>query len=228
MSDEGLVIKAENLVKTYLMGQVEVHALCGVSLTVRPGEVLSIMGPSGSGKSTLMNLLGCLDRPSEGSYWLEDQLVSDLKDDDLALIRGRRIGFIFQSFNLLGRQSALSNVELPMRYSGQNGTRKQRAIQALEAVGLGDRLHHRPNELSGGQQQRVAIARALVNDPAIVLADEPTGNLDSKSGEEVMRILLELNQRQGTTLIFVTHDPEIAKRTQRVIRIRDGLIENDG
>jgi putative ABC transport system ATP-binding protein len=228
MRDEGLVIKAENLVKTYLMGQVEVHALCGVSLTVRPGEVLSIMGPSGSGKSTLMNLLGCLDRPSEGSYWLEDQLVSDLKDDDLALIRGRRIGFIFQSFNLLGRQSALSNVELPMRYSGQNGTRKQRAIQALEAVGLGDRLHHRPNELSGGQQQRVAIARALVNDPAIVLADEPTGNLDSKSGEEVMRILLELNQRQGTTLIFVTHDPEIAKRTQRVIRIRDGLIENDG
>lgn len=227
MTPDGPVIQAEDLTKTYLMGKVEVPALCGVSLSVGGGEVLAIMGPSGSGKSTLMNLLGCLDRPSSGSYWLEGKLVSDLKDDDLAVIRGRRIGFVFQSFNLLGRQTALSNVELPMRYAGSNGSRRQRAIDALEAVGLGDRMQHRPNELSGGQQQRVAIARALVNDPAIILADEPTGNLDSKSGEEVLRFLLGLNQQRGTTLIFVTHDPEIARRTQRVIRIRDGLIEAD-
>jgi putative ABC transport system ATP-binding protein len=227
MAASGLVIRAEALSKTYLMGKIEVPALSGVSLNVTAGEILSIMGPSGSGKSTLMNLLGCLDRPSSGSYWLEDQLVSDLKDDDLAVIRGRRIGFIFQSFNLLSRQSALANVELPMRYSGANGTRRQRAMEALEAVGLSDRMRHRPNELSGGQQQRVAIARALVNDPAIILADEPTGNLDSKSGEEVMRILLGLNKERGTTLIFVTHDPEIARRTQRVIHLRDGRIEAD-
>jgi len=227
MAASGLVIRAEALSKTYLMGKIEVPALRGVSLNVTAGEILSIMGPSGSGKSTLMNLLGCLDRPSSGSYWLEDQLVSDLKDDDLAVIRGRRIGFIFQSFNLLSRQSALANVELPMRYSGVNGTRRQRAMEALEAVGLSDRMRHRPNELSGGQQQRVAIARALVNDPAIILADEPTGNLDSKSGEEVMRILLGLNKERGTTLIFVTHDPEIARRTQRVIHLRDGRIEAD-
>ena len=228
MEPTGQVIRAEGLTKTYLMGKIEVPALCGVSLTVSPGEVLSIMGPSGSGKSTLMNLIGCLDRPTAGSYWLEDKLVSDLKDDELAVIRGRRIGFIFQSFNLLGRQTALANVELPMRYSGANGTRRQRAVAALESVGLGDRMRHRPNELSGGQQQRVAIARALVNDPAIILADEPTGNLDSRSGEEVMRILLGLNQERGTTLIFVTHDPEIARRTQRVIRLRDGQVEDDG
>jgi putative ABC transport system ATP-binding protein len=227
MASIAKVIRAEGLTKTYLMGKIEVPALCGVSLAVSGGEVLSIMGPSGSGKSTLMNLLGCLDRPTAGSYWLEDKLVSDLKDDDLAEIRGRRIGFIFQSFNLLGRQSALANVELPMRYSGVNGTRRERAVAALEAVGLGDRMRHRPNELSGGQQQRVAIARALVNDPAIILADEPTGNLDSKSGEEVMRILLGLNTERGTTLIFVTHDPEIARRTQRIIHIRDGRVEAD-
>ena len=227
MAPTAQVIRAEGLSKTYLMGKIEVPALCGVSLSVLGGEVLSIMGPSGSGKSTLMNLLGCLDRPTAGSYWLEDKLVSDLKDDDLAEIRGRRIGFIFQSFNLLGRQSALANVELPMRYSGVNGTRRERAVAALEAVGLGDRMRHRPNELSGGQQQRVAIARALVNDPAIILADEPTGNLDSKSGEEVMRILLGLNNDRGTTLIFVTHDPEIARRTQRIIHIRDGRVEAD-
>ncbi len=228
MADSEKVIEAVDLTKTYQMGKVEVPALCGVSFSVRPGEVLAIMGPSGSGKSTLMNLLGCLDHPTSGSYWLEGKLVSDLRDDDLAVIRGRRIGFIFQSFNLLARQTALSNVELPMRYSGVNGSRRQRAAQALEAVGLGDRMHHRPNELSGGQQQRVAIARALVNDPAIILADEPTGNLDSKSGEEVIRILLGLNQERGTTLIFVTHDAEIARRTQHVIRIRDGRIESDG
>jgi putative ABC transport system ATP-binding protein len=227
MAPTAQVIRAEGLSKTYLMGKIEVPALSGVSLSVSGGEVLSIMGPSGSGKSTLMNLLGCLDRPTAGSYWLEDKLVSDLKDDDLAEIRGRRIGFIFQSFNLLGRQSALANVELPMRYSGVNGTRRERAVAALEAVGLGDRMRHRPNELSGGQQQRVAIARALVNDPAIILADEPTGNLDSKSGEEVMRILLGLNKDRGTTLIFVTHDPEIARRTQRIIHIRDGRVEAD-
>jgi putative ABC transport system ATP-binding protein len=227
MAPTAQVIRAEGLSKTYLMGKIEVPALSGVSLSVSGGEVLSIMGPSGSGKSTLMNLLGCLDRPTAGSYWLEDKLVSDLKDDDLAEIRGRRIGFIFQSFNLLGRQSALANVELPMRYSGVNGTRRERAVAALEAVGLGDRMRHRPNELSGGQQQRVAIARALVNDPAIILADEPTGNLDSKSGEEVMRILLGLNKDRGTTLIFVTHDPEIARRTQRIIHLRDGRVEAD-
>jgi putative ABC transport system ATP-binding protein len=227
MASSGQVIRAEGLTKTYLMGKIEVAALCGVSLAVSSGEVLSIMGPSGSGKSTLMNLLGCLDRPTSGSYWLEGKLVSDLKDDELAVIRGRRIGFIFQSFNLLSRQSALANVELPMRYSGANGTRRERAVAALEAVGLGDRMRHRPNELSGGQQQRVAIARALVNDPAIILADEPTGNLDSRSGEEVMRILLGLNQDRGTTLIFVTHDAEIARRTQRVIHLRDGRVESD-
>lgn len=221
------VIDADTLVKTYQMGEIEVRALRGVSLRVRPGEVISIMGPSGSGKTTLMNLLGCLDRPTSGSYRLDGELVSDLSDDELAEVRSRKVGFVFQSFNLLGRQTALVNVELPMRYAGMMRGRKKRATAALEAVGLGDRLQHRPNELSGGQQQRVAIARALVNDPSIILADEPTGNLDSKSGDEVMQYLLGLNSKQGTTLVFVTHDPEIAAHTKRVVRLFDGEIVDD-
>jgi putative ABC transport system ATP-binding protein len=221
------VIKADGITKVYQMGEIEVHALRGVDLQINSGEIVSIMGPSGSGKSTLMNILGCLDRPTAGSYCLEGEQVADLSDDQLAAIRNRKVGFVFQSFNLLGRHSAINNVELPMRYAGVTNGRRKRAIAALEAVGLGDRVHHRPNELSGGQQQRVAIARALVNNPAIILADEPTGNLDTKSGEEVVNILLGLNADFGTTLIFVTHDPEIAEMTERVIHLRDGLIEKD-
>jgi putative ABC transport system ATP-binding protein len=221
------VIEAKKITKTYQMGEVEVHALRGVSLRVKRSEVLSIMGPSGSGKTTLMNILGALDRPSRGSYLLDGEDVSGLHDDQLAAIRNRKVGFVFQTFNLLGRQTALSNVALPMRYAGVTRGRRKRAQEALEAVGLGDRIRHRPAELSGGEQQRVAIARALVNDPAFILADEPTGNLDTKSGDEVMDILLNLNKEHGTTLLFVTHDPEVAERTQRIVRLRDGLIEND-
>lgn len=220
-----VVVEAQDLSRTYHMGEVEVPALRGVTLQIQRGEVVSIMGPSGSGKSTLMNILGCLDRPTSGSYWLDGMEVARMNDNQLAEVRGRKVGFIFQSFNLLPRVTALDNVELPLRYTGASA--KQRHIQAkeaLEAVGLKDRVNHRPNELSGGQQQRVAIARALVNHPSIVMADEPTGNLDSKAGKEIMELLLKINQEQGVTLIIVTHDPEIAKQTQRVIMIRDGQV----
>ncbi len=222
MSDP--VIQATNLTKIYQMGEIEVHALCGLSLQVRRGEIVAIMGPSGSGKSTLMNILGCLDTPTGGEYILDGENVSHLSDNALARIRNRKVGFIFQSFNLLSRYSALDNVELPLRYAGEKNLRR-RAIAALEAVGLGDRIKHRPTELSGGQQQRVAIARALVNNPAILMADEPTGNLDSKSGKEIMDLILSLNRVQGMTTLIVTHDPTIAAQTQRIIRVKDGKIE---
>ncbi len=232
----GWVIEAEQLTKVYQMGngdedhrgdsghRLEVQALRGLSMRVARGEVVAIMGPSGSGKSTLMNIIGCLDRPTSGRYIIDGEVASDLSGDQLAAIRNRKVGFIFQSFNLLSRTTALANVELPMRYAGVTQGRKQRARAALEAVGLGERVDHRPNELSGGQQQRVAIARALVNDPAILLADEPTGNLDSKSGEEIMDLLLGLNKARGTTLVIVTHDLDVAAQTQRIIHIRDGVV----
>jgi putative ABC transport system ATP-binding protein len=220
------VIEARDLRKIYKMGEVEVEALAGVSFHIKRGEVISIMGPSGSGKSTLMNTLGCLDRPTSGEYVLDGEPVASLNDDQLASIRNRKVGFVFQSFNLLSRQTAITNVELPLRYSGSPEGRRDRAIGALKAVGLEDRMTHRPYELSGGQQQRVAIARAIVNNPAIIMADEPTGNLDSKVGKEIMSLLLNLNRDSGTTLIIVTHDPTVAEQTQRVIRLRDGLLES--
>jgi putative ABC transport system ATP-binding protein len=222
------VIEAKDLKKVYKMGSVEVQALGGVSFTIRRGEVISIMGPSGSGKSTLMNLLGCLDRPSSGSYILDGEQVSNLNSDQLASIRSRKVGFVFQSFNLLPRATALSNVELPMRYAGIKKGRLDRAKEALTSVGLADRMYHRPTEMSGGEQQRVAIARALVNDPAILMADEPTGNLDSKSGKEIMELILNLNRVRGTTILVVTHDPKVADQTQRMIRLQDGLLESVG
>jgi putative ABC transport system ATP-binding protein len=219
------VIIAENLSKVYKMGDVEVNALCGVSLKIDRGEAVSIMGPSGSGKTTLMNILGCLDLPSGGEYTLDGEAVSMLKDDQLADIRNRKVGFVFQSFNLLSRTTALANVELPLRYAGVTSDRRARAREALESVGLGDRMQHRPTELSGGEQQRVAIARALVNNPAIIMADEPTGNLDSKVGKEIIGLLLDLNRKKKTTLIIITHDQGVAAQTQRIIHLRDGLVE---
>jgi putative ABC transport system ATP-binding protein len=219
------VILAEDLTKVYLMGEVEVHALAGVSCNIERGEVVAIMGPSGSGKSTLMNILGCLDLPTSGKYLLDGEAVETLNDDQLADIRNRKVGFIFQSFNLLSRTTALGNVELPLRYAGKVPNKKERARAALESVGLGDRMSHRPTELSGGEQQRVAIARALVNNPAIIMADEPTGNLDSKAGKEILDLLLSLNRDNGTTLIIVTHDSAIAAQAQRIIHLRDGLVE---
>ena len=221
------VIKIRNLEKTYDMGATQVHALGGIALDIEVGEYVAIMGPSGSGKSTLLNILGCLDVPTAGSYELSDALVSQMDDDDLARIRNQEIGFVFQTFNLLPRSNALGNVELPLIYSGLPIVeRRARAERALAAVGLDDRSHHRPNELSGGQRQRVAIARALVNDPSIILADEPTGALDTRTGEEIMELFNELH-RAGNTIILVTHEEHIARHSCRIVRFRDGLIESD-
>src|SRR6516225_9369203 len=224
----GVVIRTEDLWKTYDMGQaVQVNALCGITFEIDRGEYVAIMGPSGSGKSTLMNLIGCLDTPTSGKYWLNGRLVSELTDDDLAYIRNKDIGFVFQTFNLLSRASALHNVELPLIYNGTPAVdRLAKAQDALRKVDLGDRMDHKPNELSGGQRQRVAIARALVNNPSIILADEPTGNLDSQTGGEIMGLFENLH-RQGNTIIVVTHEMDIAQHAHRVIFIRDGKIASD-
>ncbi len=221
------LIRIQDVEKVYQMGSQTVRALDGVDFEVAQGEYVAIMGPSGSGKSTLMNVLGCLDTPTAGQYWLNGQNVAEMKDDDLARVRNKEIGFIFQTFNLLPRVDCLANVELPLTYAGiPKAERKQRAAEALASVGLGDRLHHKPNELSGGQRQRVAVARALVGRPSILLADEPTGNLDTKTSEEIMR-LFERLYRSGNTILVVTHEDDIARHARRVIRLRDGVIERD-
>ncbi|MGH7592899.1 MAG: ABC transporter ATP-binding protein, partial [Gemmatimonadales bacterium] len=222
-----VVIKLAGITRDYLMGSEQVRALRGVDLEIRRNEYVAIMGPSGSGKSTMMNMLGCLDTPTAGSYWLNGHEVSRMRDDDLARIRNREIGFVFQTFNLLPRASALANVELPLVYAGASGRdRRRRAETALQRVGLGERMHHKPNELSGGQRQRVAIARALVNDPSILLADEPTGNLDSTTSEEIMRVFGALHA-QGQTVVVVTHEPDIAAHANRVVVLRDGRVDSD-
>jgi putative ABC transport system ATP-binding protein len=222
-----ILIQIEDLWKTYQMGAEEIHALRGVSFIIQKGAYVAIMGPSGSGKSTMMNLIGCLDTPTKGKYFLNTRLVSEMDDDELAHIRNKEIGFVFQTFNLLPRASALHNVELPLIYNGTpSHERKERAIQALQAVELGERLYHRPNELSGGQRQRVAIARALVNNPSLILADEPTGNLDSATSSEIM-LLFDALHRQGNTIILVTHESDIANHAHRVIRLLDGQIASD-
>jgi len=221
------MIRTENLTKTYQMGTTEVHALQGVSMEISRNEYVAIMGPSGSGKSTLMNLIGCLDTPTSGSYWLNGKLVSELNDDELARIRNKEIGFVFQTFNLLPRATALHNVELPLVYSGvPSKERTERARKSLELVELSDRVNHKPSELSGGQRQRVAVARALVNNPSIILADEPTGNLDSKTGVEIMKLFGKLHA-DGNTIILVTHDRDVAAYARRVISIRDGRVASD-
>ncbi|WP_129670655.1 ABC transporter ATP-binding protein [Candidatus Chloroploca sp. Khr17] len=221
------LIVVKNLTKVYRMGDVEVRALRGVALTIREGEMVAIMGPSGSGKSTLMNIIGCLDQPSDGEYYLDGVSVADLNDNQLAEIRNQKIGFVFQQYMLLQRTTALRNVELPMLYGGKGGSRHERAMAALAAVGMDERMHHKPNELSGGQQQRVAIARALVNEPRIIMADEPTGALDTRTGEEIMGIFQKLNREQGITVILVTHEHDVAQHAERIISVRDGIIAGD-
>ena len=220
------MIELDNVTKVYRMGNVEVGALQGVTISIQNGEMVALMGPSGSGKSTMMNIIGCLDVPSSGAYLLEDEEVGRLGDDRLAEIRNRKIGFVFQTYNLLPRLTALANVELPLLY-GNGQDRRRRSVNALERVGLGDRIHHRPTELSGGQQQRVGIARALVKDPSILLADEPTGNLDSQSSQEIMAILQQLNRDEGITVVVVTHEPDIAAHTTRAVSMLDGAIVSD-
>jgi putative ABC transport system ATP-binding protein len=224
---ETVLMRIEDLWKTYVMGSEEVHALRGVTFSIYKGSYVAIMGPSGSGKSTMMNLIGCLDTPSKGKYYLNDRLVSDMNDDELAYVRNKEIGFVFQTFNLLPRATSLHNVELPLIYNGTPADeRKERAIKALQNVELGERIYHRPNELSGGQRQRVAIARALINNPSLILADEPTGNLDSATSVEIMKIFNELHKR-GNTIILVTHEPDIAVHAHRIIRLLDGKVNSD-
>lgn len=219
------MIKLQGITRVYRMGTVEVHALRGIDLEVEDTEFMAIMGPSGSGKSTLMNIVGCLDQPTDGQYFLDGIPVAQMNDDQLATIRNKKIGFVFQNYNLLSRTSALANVEIPMVYAGVSASaRHAKAIEALESVGLGDRLHHKPNQLSGGEQQRVAIARSLINEPSIILADEPTGNLDTNTGKEIISIFQRLNHELGITVVFVTHDPEVAACTQRIVHLRDGLV----